>query len=177
MERPVEVGRIVRPHGIRGEVIVRRYGETPGVLEQGSSLQVGPSGTTLRVRAARPHQQFWIVSFEGVTDRTTAETLAGAALKVEADRLPPLPEDAYYNFQLIGMRVRTVGGEDLGILEEIVETGAQDVYVVRGKGREILLPALREVIRTVDVAAGAMTVEPLPGLLDEEPAPGKREDG
>lgn len=175
MERPVEVGRIVRPHGIRGEVIVRRYGETPGLLEPGSSLQVGE--THVRVRAARPHQQFWIVSFEGVTDRTAAETLAGAALRVEADRLPPLPEDAYYNFQLIGMRVRTVGGEDLGILEEILETGAQDVYVVRGKGREILLPALREVIRGVDVAAGTMTVEPLPGLLDEEPAPGKREDG
>jgi 16S rRNA processing protein RimM len=175
MGRRVAVGRIVRPHGIRGEVVVHRFGDGPGMLDPGARLGFGETGVELVVSASRPHGGNWIVGFDGVNDRNRAETLTGATLTVEAEALPPLPEGTYYSFQLIGLRVRTGEGTLLGTLEEILETGAQDVYVVRGEGRELLLPALREVVTTVDLDRGEMTVVIPPGLIEAEaPPPGSK---
>jgi 16S rRNA processing protein RimM len=119
------------------------------------------------------------VVFEGVASRTEAEALSGTTLRVGADRLPPLPEDTYYTFQLEGLTVRTTDGEVLGRIDDVLETGANPVLVVRGAGGETLIPSVGQVVREVDLEAGTMTVELIPGLVPErDPAPpGKNDDG
>ena len=173
MGRQVTVARVLRAHGIAGEVVVSRAGDTAGVLERGSVLHGhrGALEVTLTVAAARRHKQNWIVAFEGVRDRNEAEALAGIVFTMDADALPALGEGTYYQFQLVGLAVVTAGGEGLGKIEEIWETGANDVLVVRGPRGEILIPAVERFVRAVDVEAGRVTVDHLEGLLPEEDEP------
>jgi 16S rRNA processing protein RimM len=95
---------------------------------------------------------------------------------VDSDHLPVLEAGTYYQFQLIGMTVRTEEGTELGRIANILETGARDVYVVSGRRGEILLPAIEEVVREVDLAAGVMTVRLLPGLEEAEGGSGGRDE-
>lgn len=164
------VGHVVRAHGIRGDVIIRRYGDTTEVLSRGAEVELRKGGLTLRltVHAARPHRQDWLVSFEGMADRNEAEALAGGTLYVDSETLPPLEEGVYYDYQLIGLRVETVDGGGLGQVEDILDTGAHDVIVVRGPRGEVLLPSTGEVVREVDLENGRMVVDPPPGLIPGE---------
>jgi 16S rRNA processing protein RimM len=169
MGRRVTVGRVLRPHGLKGEVVVRRYGEAEEVLARGAELicRRGDLEFTLRVSDSRPYKKNWLVTFKDTGDRNEAEAMAGAELFVDAEALPPLPEGEFYNYQLIGLTVVNARGETLGRVEDIVETGARDVIVVHGDRGEVLLPSIPEVIRRVDVEAGIIEVELLPGLLPE----------
>jgi 16S rRNA processing protein RimM len=180
MSRLVPVGRILRAHGIRGEVVVERFGEGEEVLGTGARVH-GHKGSlrmTLEVEGAKPHKQDFIVAFAGVVDRNEAEALKGTTLLVEADRLPPLPEGTYYNFQLEGLTVKTVDGEVLGTLEAVLDTGAHPVLTVRGNRGEVLLPSVEEVVREVDLEKGLMIVELMPGLLPEDTSSGEeKKDG
>ena len=169
MGRRVTVGRVVRPHGLKGEVVVRRFGEGEEVLARGAELTCrrGDHEFTLTVSESRPHKRDWLVTFKDMGDRNEAEALTGAELFVDAEALPPLPEGMFYNYQLIGLKVVTARGENLGRVEDIVETGARDVIVVQGDRGEVLLPSIPQVIRLVDLEAGVVEVELLPGLLPE----------
>jgi 16S rRNA processing protein RimM len=98
------------------------------------------------------------MAFRDVADREAAERLRGAALYIDKDRLPPLEEENYYWFELIGMEVYTPDGRYLGRLESVVPTGSNDVYVVRNADRETLVPALASVVKSVDTAQMRMEV-------------------
>jgi 16S rRNA processing protein RimM len=118
----------------------------------------------LRVLGRRLSGNHVVLKLEGIADRTAAEALRGAIFEVplaEAVRLPP---DTYFWHQLVGLRVQTVEGAPLGVLIEVLPTGGNDVYVVRDEAREILLPAIRDVVREIDLERGTMTVSLLPGL-------------
>jgi len=169
MPRQVTVGRILGAHGIRGEVVLRRYGDDPGILSPGSTLHAERGGhdMTLTVNRARPHKGGWIVAFEGVANRDEAEVLRGLTLRVGEDALPPLAEGTFYRFQLIGLEVRTAEDEPLGRVDEVMETGANDVLVVKGPRGEILIPAVEPFIAEVDLEAGRIRVETPPGLIPE----------
>lgn len=149
--------------------MVQRFGETKEVLARGAAVECkkGKREFTLKVVDARPHKKNWIVSFEGLASRTEAETLAGALLFVDSGALPALPEGTYYNYQLLGLRVVTADGETLGRVEEILDTAGRDVYVVTGERGEVLLPAIPQVIREVDLEAGEIRVDLIPGLVPE----------
>jgi 16S rRNA processing protein RimM len=178
MSRRVLVGVVVRAHGVRGEVVVRRFGDDSSILEKGAVLQ-GERGSlkvSLEVFSARPYKREWLVVFQGVEDRDEAETLAGMELSVDSSRLPALPEGTYYSYQLEGLSVVTVAGEDLGVIEEVLETGANDVAVLRGPRGEVLLPLVEHVIREVSLEEGRMTVEPIPGLIPENETGESRKD-
>lgn len=177
------MGRVLRAHNLEGDVVIRRFGETDGVLAPGAPLRFGegPGEVTRTVISAKPHGRDWIVAFEGLQGRDRAEAIRGELLYVEEKTLPELPKGTYYRFQLVGLRVRTQAGEDLGRIEEILETGANDVCVVRGDKGEILIPVVDSVLADVDLGRGEMIVIPIPGLVpetDSEPtageAPGKR---
>jgi 16S rRNA processing protein RimM len=170
MGRPVTVGHVVRAHGVRGDVVIHRYGETAGVLARGAEVELKKGGLqlVLTIHEARPYQQDWLVSFEGMTDRNEAQALAGGTLYVDSEILPPLEEGIYYDFQLVGLQVVTVDGEGLGRVEDILETGAHDVIVVRGPRGEVLLPSVEQVVREVDLEEGRMFVDPPPGLIPED---------
>jgi 16S rRNA processing protein RimM len=150
---------------VKGEVSVLPLSEVPSRFEPGSTMFAGPSGEhALVVGASRRHQRKLLVAFEGVGDRTAAEALAGQYLFVPADQIPSLPEGSYWPHELIGCEVATEAGRSLGRVREVAHTQANDVWITEGDGGEVLVPALREVVASVDVAGRRIVVREVPGL-------------
>ncbi|MCL6625823.1 ribosome maturation factor RimM [Alicyclobacillus shizuokensis] len=169
------VGVIANTHGLRGELRVLPRTDFPEQrFAQGVSLWLRPGGQTpikqLVVRSARPHKQFWLVLFEGVASIGDVEAWKGMELCVPVSERMPLPEESYYIDQLIGLQVYSDDGAYVGELVDVLTPGANDVYVVRGplQRQDVLLPAIRDCVREVDLASGRMVVHLLPGLLEEE---------
>jgi 16S rRNA processing protein RimM len=164
------IGQVVGAHGIRGEVKVTVMTDFPERYRAGAKLYLGTEldCSPTEIQAARPHKGLMLVKLSTVPDRNMAETLQGQYLLIPADQAMPLAEDEHYAHELVGLAVETSAGEALGVLTEVIFTGANDVYAVTGPAGEILLPAIRSVILQVDVAAGKMTVVVPEGLLDPE---------
>jgi 16S rRNA processing protein RimM len=169
-EELVKVGRIGRPHGLHGRVRVQVYSSegdlAPGVTVYLSRGDGPPSDAPRRVASVAPAKGASVLLvLDGVETPEAAADLRDATVWMARADLPPLEVGAYYVADLIGVRVETVTGDVLGELAEVVETGAADVYVVRGPRGEVLLPATREVVREVDLAHRRMVVAPLPGMV------------
>ncbi len=162
----IAVGRVARAHGVHGEVLILPLTEVASRFEPGSRLLAGESDTrTLTVATRRTHRSRPLVRFEEIEDRTAAEAITGAYLFVPAASTPELPEGSFWPHQLAGAQVTTVDGRALGRLREVIHTAANDVWVVDGAdGGETLVPALRDVVRSVDVTGGRIVVEAVPGL-------------
>ena len=159
----VVIGHVTGSWGLRGDVKVQPQTDFPERFSAGSGLHV--DGRRETVVSARPYRGGYVIRLTGVTDRTAADSMRGALLTVPEDEIAPLPEDSYYHFQLIDMRVFSDEGESLGVIVEILDTSANDVYVVRDDaGAEVLIPAIRETVLDVDVDGGRMTVHLAPGL-------------
>ncbi len=158
------VGRVLRAWGIRGDLKIAPFTDRPEDFTQYRSVLVGPQRKSYEVRSFRPYQGNWLLHLVGVDSRNDAEALHGQEILIEAAQRPRQPGE-FYAREVIGLKVRTVDGEELGEVTEILVTGANDVYVVKGDRGEILLPARVEVIKGIDVETGVMTVELLPGLL------------
>jgi 16S rRNA processing protein RimM len=162
----IAVGLVTRAHGVKGEVAVRPLSQVPSRFEPGSTVFRDQDSTKpLRVASMRPDRDRLLVTFEGIGERTAAEGLRGAYLFVPASWAPPLPEGEYWPHQLLGSEVVTESGEGVGLLSEILHTHANDVWVVVDPGgAEALVPALKDVIVSVDLAARRITIrqEPQP---------------
>lgn len=140
----------------------------PERLHRGVVVYLGDERRPLKIRTRRTHQQALLLSFEEYHDADAVGELRNQLLYVPAADRPPLPEGEYYHHQMIGLRVVNEDGTLLGILTQILDTGANDVYVVtRERGPEVLLPATEEVILAVDLDQGHVKVHLLPGLLPE----------
>jgi 16S rRNA processing protein RimM len=166
-DRPrwVAVGRITRTHGVKGEVAVLPLSDVGSRFEAGSTLFLEErEDRPLTVMASRPHQQRLLVAFRGVQDRTSAEALRGRYLFVPASSAPHLPEGEYWAHDLVGCDVLTEEGRSLGRIREVLHTQANDVWVAEGAAGEVLIPALKEVVREVDVAGRRVVVREIPGL-------------
>ena len=168
----VVVGRIGRPHGIRGEVSVEvRTDDPEGRLAPGTTVQTDPvAAGPLTIREGRVHSGRLLLRFDGCDDRTAAERLRGVLLvaEVDPDERPEDP-DEYYDHQLEGLAVRTVGGEPVGELSEVLHLPGQDVLSVRrADGSEVLVPFVAELVPSVDVDTGVIEIDPPPGLLGED---------
>jgi 16S rRNA processing protein RimM len=173
------VGRLRRPHGVHGEIQMDVLTDFPERIRPGATLFAGPEHTPLKVRAVRWHNRVMLIAFTGLNTPEQVGELRSQILSVTADDRPPLEEDEYYYHQIIGLRVIDDEGRLLGTVSSILETGANDVYViVPGAGepgtgapgrpaRELLLPATEETILAVDLDKGEMKVHLLPGLLEE----------
>jgi len=163
------VARVLRPHGCRGEVRLLPLTDFPGRFSdmRRVTLQKGDQRREMAVQGVRWHQRVLLLKLAGVDDPETARTWQGAHLVVEKKDLVPLPPDSYYVFDLIGLAVFSGDGRELGHLADVMRTPANDVYVVdRPGGRPLLVPALKRVVRLVDVAGGRMVVD-LPEGLEE----------
>jgi 16S rRNA processing protein RimM len=158
------VGRVLRAWGIRGDLKIAPFTDRPEDFTHYRSVVVGPQRKRYDVKSFRPYQGNWLLHLVGVESRTAAEALHGQEILIEAAQRPKQAGE-FYAREVIGLTVRTIDGEELGEVTEILVTGANDVYVVKGPRGEILLPARVEVIKGIDVEAGVMTVELLPGLL------------
>jgi 16S rRNA processing protein RimM len=162
------VGRVVKPQGRKGEVLVEPLSDRPGRfpgLRQVFLPGAGGGARALRVEACWPHKGRFVLKLEGVGDIDAAERLRDAELRIGEEELDPLPEGSYYHHQLRGLRAVTSAGE-LGSVAEVLETGAgAAVLVVRGPRGESLLPLAREFVRRVDLAAGRIELV-LPETLE-----------
>ena len=158
----VVVGRVLGAWGIRGDVRVEPHSDSRERFSPGSRVYL--NGVETAVVSSRPHRGGLVMRLESVADRTAAEALKGAALTVPREQVGPLPDGSYYYFQIIGLRVRTDDGEELGEVREVLATGGNDVYVVRGPAGERLFPALSDVVLDVDLDRGVMTVSLPEGL-------------
>ena len=167
----VLVGRVVGVHGIRGSLKVHSYAESLSVYEaEEGVLAALPDGSirTMTVKWVRPHGRVLLMALEGVTDRSQAESLIGWELFVDKACLPPLEEDTYYWSDLVGLRVYDTTGVLLGRLGEVIPTPGNDIYVVKGKQdgrtREMLIPAIGDVVLKIDLEGKTMIVDPPEGL-------------
>ena len=163
--RWIAVGRINRPHGVKGEVVVQPLSEVETRFEVGSRLflQEG-EGDSVTVAEARPHRGRLLVTFEGVRDRNAAEAMTGVFLFVPSSSAPALPEGEYWTHELVGCDVHTDEGRPLGPIREIIHTPANDVWVAQGEAGETLIPALKDVVKEVDLPARRVIVREVSGL-------------
>ncbi len=160
------VGRVVRAHGLRGEVRVHAFAAGAPNLQRGRRIEVG--GVRMTVLAARPDREAWLIALDGFRDRAGAEGVRGLLLEVADSEVARADSDSYFVHELVGLRVVTAEGRLLGRLVEVLQPGGNDVYVVRGEGdEEILVPATGEVVSKIDLAGGEMVVTPMAGLLDD----------
>lgn len=189
----VIVGRAGRPHGIRGEVVIGVRTDEPDLrFAVGAAVDVSSSpdeadeadegdagpGQRLTIASKRWHSGQLLVSFAGITDRTVASELTGSWLSVDSSQLPDTGDpDEFRDHELIGLEVRTAGGEPVGVVTDVLHYG-QDLLVVRradgdaegddagGTGGECLVPFVKAIVPEVDRAAGLIVIDPPPGLLD-----------
>jgi 16S rRNA processing protein RimM len=159
----VAVGRITRAHGLKGEVGVVSLSEVPSRFDPGASLAFEDGGV-MTVQSVRRGRGRMLVKFEDVDDRTAAERLHGRYLFVDDEALGDLPEGSFWPHQLEGCEVLTEDGRSLGLIAEVILGQANDVWVARAGERETLVPALREFVASVDIAAGRVVVRVVPGL-------------
>ena len=164
----IEIGRIVRSHGMAGRMKVLSYLETPDVLHDLSGLFVGRSvseAVLFPLVAVQVGRDFFILQLGGIEDREAAARLQGSSVWMPSEKMRKLPDGEYYWREVIGLQVLTEEDEILGRIEAVFPTGSNDVYVCRGAGREILLPAIGDVVRKIDTDRGVMVVRLLKGLF------------
>lgn len=161
----VAVGRIARAHGVKGEVSVVPLSDISARFDAGSRMFAGATeDRPLTVSSSRPHAGRILLVFDEVADREAAERLRGEYLFVPAASTPPLPDGEYWPHQLIGCRVVTEEGRPLGPIREILRTQANDVWVAVGPDGEVLIPALVDIVVSVDIEAKEVVVRSVPDL-------------
>ena len=164
----VAVGRVLRPHGVRGEVVVEVLSDVPGRLAPGRSLSASWAGKPERivtVESYRVHKTGALVRFAGFEDRDQAEELRDALLEVDRSEVPAAPEGTYYWYQLLGCRC-WVDGEDLGEVTDLVEDGGGLLLVVSKEGRQVPIPFVQSFLKEVDVERGRIELDLPEGLLE-----------
>lgn len=165
------IGKIQAPHGIKGQLRVIPFaGDATSITQLKSIMVKGPGDRmeTFPVVSAKGHNRKLILTLKPFNDINQVLHLVGRELYADRAQLPELPPDEFYWTDLVGLQVVTEAGVPLGELADIIETGANDVYVVRKEGREVLVPALEDVVLEVDLEAGRMTVSLPEGLLEDE---------
>ena len=164
----VLIGKIVGVHGLKGTNKFKSYAQSLSVFNPGRSLLICDNRsrqTGIEINWVKSHTKTPLISLKGVTDREQAEALIGAELFIPQTELPELDEDTYYWFELIGLEVYTTEDEYLGRIASIMPTGSNDVYVVRDKRKEVLIPALQSVVVDIDLDLKRMRVDLPEGLI------------
>ncbi|MGV0992649.1 MAG: ribosome maturation factor RimM [Mycobacterium sp.] len=166
------VGRIARAHGITGELVVDVRTDDPDErFAAGKRLRLKRRGgveTTVVIESVRPHTGRLLVRLRGVADRDSAEALRGGLFMVDSADLPPIEDpDEFYDHQLEGLAVRTIGGEPIGTVREVLHTPAGELLSVRTDADvEILVPFVGSIVTSVSLADGIVEIDPPEGLLD-----------
>lgn len=171
MEKWFNVGKVVNTHGIRGEVrVISRTDFPEERYKIGSTIYFFTNDKAapleLTIKSHRLHKNFNLLTFTGYENVNEVEFMKGGLLKVPESYLGELSENEYYFHEIIGCKVVTIEGQELGEITEILTPGANDVWVIKGKDKkEILIPYIEEVVMKVDVKEKLVTIEPMEGLL------------
>lgn len=168
------VGHVTKPHGTKGEVFVWPLTDSPDqVFAPGTEMLLGDEEgrastpeSWVRIESQRPFKRGVLVRFEGYGDRSAVEPLAARYLLLPIERLEPLDADEVFYHQLLGLRVVTKAGEEVGVVREVYETEPAPLLEVKGDGKLHLIPYTRRVVREVDPDGGQLVIQPPAGLLD-----------
>ncbi len=157
----IAIGFLRRPHGFNGEILMDLLTDFPERIRKGRKVYLGENHLPAQINSARGHDSSLLVTIQGIESSEAAGELRNTLVYVRADELPSLPTGEYYHHQLIGLTVYDNAGALLGTLSEILETGANDVYVVnKSDGEEILVPVIKGVIVSVDLEKREMRINP-----------------
>jgi 16S rRNA processing protein RimM len=170
----VEVGIIINTFGVKGEVKVMPLTDDPGNFSDFTRIFLSKSGENAveenvveyEVRKSRAHKKWAILRLKGIDSRDQAAKLKDYNVYILREELKELEEDTYYETDLEGMEVYSLKDELVGVIREILKTKANDVYRIEGEGgREILIPAIKDVVKEIDVEANRMVIDPILGLI------------
>ncbi len=170
MEDLLQVGAVTSTHGLRGEVKVFPTTDDPARYKTLKEviLDTGKQQVILELAGVRFFKKMVIVKFKGIDDINDAQQYKGAKLYVTREQAVPLEEDEYFLADLVGLTAVTDEGEVLGTVADVLQTGANDVYIIKQeKGGELLIPAIKDCIKRIDISGGRMEVHLLPGLREE----------
>jgi 16S rRNA processing protein RimM len=163
------VGRIARAHGLRGQVIVNPETDFPEErFQPGAELFIERGGLVepLKITTARFHRERPVIGIEGVDSMTDGQALAGHELRVPIERLAPLPPDTFYRHDLIGCRVETRDGAEVGVVSDVEGTMAGSRLVVDGAAGEVLIPLVAAICTAIDPAGRRIVIDPPEGLIE-----------
>jgi 16S rRNA processing protein RimM len=165
------VGRVIKPHGVHGSVLVKIVTDFPERMTVGTRFGLGPEdGPDAYHEAAtvRYHGGHWLVAIRGVRQREAVEPLRGQYLFLPEQALEELPEGYYYEHHLVGLRCESPTGENLGVVRGLDAGEAQSRLIVRRDDRDYLVPYVPQLVQKVDLEQGRVIIDPIPGLLDHD---------
>jgi len=157
------VGHILAPHGIKGELKIRVMTDFPDRFLPGNTLYI--DSRPLEIDSSRPHKQHLLIKLAGIATREDAEKLGGRDLTIPRSEIRALSNGEYYAFELIDLEVVTTDGNHVGRIIDLITTASNDVYVVQGPRGEVLIPAIENVVKSIDIENGKMVIEAIEGLL------------
>ena len=162
------IGKVVALFGIRGELKVRLLTDIPNRFAELDAVYVGPNHIRHLIQNARPYKgEMIVLKLVGIDDTNAAESLRNHEMCIPLSKLAKLPSDSYYQHDILGLHVFTLDGRELGTIVDIFVTGGNDVYIIKAPdGSQILIPAIKDVIKQIDLIHHVMYIDPLPGLLD-----------
>jgi 16S rRNA processing protein RimM len=163
----LRLGVLTAPWGTRGEVKVRPD-VAPAYFERIARVYLGPEQRPIDLLGVVRRGRAYTLKLRGIDTMTAAEALRGVEVVIPRSEAPPLAEGEFFVADVVGLRAVTTTGRALGTVAEVLSTGANDVYVVRGDAGEVLIPAIHDVVTSIDPAVGVLQVEPIPGLLPDE---------
>jgi 16S rRNA processing protein RimM len=165
----VTVGRVLRPHGVRGEMVVAVLSDVPGRFAPGNKLlmsrEEGGAAETVVVESERPHKTGVVLRLAGITSPEQVEELRGRWMEVERSEVPAAPPGTYYHFELLGCRCFD-GGRELGEVVDLAEDGGGLLLIVADGERRVPVPFVAHFLREIDVAAGRIELDLPPGLIE-----------
>ncbi len=162
----LSIATVLAPHGVRGELKVRIETDFPERFQLLRRVYLGAELLPYDFEGFRPHQRSGLLKLKGCDDRNAAEKLRGLEVQIPIAEAMPLGPGQHYVYELLGLSVQAEDGEPLGILEEVLFTGSNAVYVARGARGEVLIPVLKDVVLSVDLEKERIVVRLPPGLLD-----------
>ena len=167
LKRYLEAGQIVNTHGIKGEVRVMPWCDSPEFLTGFEGFYFENGASYKKVKSARVNKTLTLMKFEGVDDVDSAVKLVKKIIYIDREWVK-LPKGSYFEQDLLGLSVEDEKtGEVYGVLREVARTGANDIYRVDKDGREYWIPAVKQFIKSVDVPAGKMLISPIKGMFDD----------
>jgi 16S rRNA processing protein RimM len=160
----ITIGRILSPWGNGGKMKVMVATDFPERFAPSSEIYLHQRPTTIESAEWRKNQL--VIKLNGIDTIEEADKLRGELIEIHSSQLQKLPEGQYYHFQLIGLEVRTVEGKDIGEITDILSVSGSDIYVINGRRGEILIPAIDDVVKSIDLDKGYIIIEPIKGLLN-----------
>ena len=169
--RFITIGRILAPWGVRGQLKVEVTTDFPERFSPGSEVFIDQK--QVHITAVDWSKGRAILKLDSIDTVEEADKLRGKLMEIHHSQLQTLQEGLYYHFELVGLNVLTTSGEPVGKITDVLPTAGNDIYVVKGKRGEILIPAVEDIVQSVDIRSRSVIIEPIKGLLDLNEKPEK----